>query len=64
MPGFMPLYWDADEGRLYGDIELTSPFIYYNGLSHGVGSNDLGLDRGRLADTHLVTLDRVGKKFS
>ena len=21
MPGFMPLYWDADEGRLYGDIE-------------------------------------------
>jgi hypothetical protein len=63
MPGFMPLYWDADEGRLYGDIDgLTSPFIYYNGLSHGLGSNDLGLDRGRLGDTHLVTLDRVGKK--
>ena len=61
MPGFMPLYWDADEGRLYGDIhDLTGPFIYYNGLSHGVGSNDLGLDRGRLGDTHLVTLDRVG----
>ena len=58
MPGFMPLYWDADEGRLYGDIAgLKSPFIYYNGLSKGVGSNDLGLDRGRLADTHLVTLD-------
>ena len=63
MPGFMPLYWDADEGRLYGDIAgLQSPFIYYNGLSQGVGSNDLGLDRGRLADTHLVTLDQVGKK--
>lgn len=63
MPGFLPLYWDADEGRLYGDIHgITDQFIYYNGLSHGVGSNDLGLDRGRLGDTHLVQLDQVGKK--
>ena len=42
--------------------DLKSPFIYYSGLSQGVGSNDLGLDRGRLANTHLVTLERVGKK--
>lgn len=63
MPGFLPLYWDSGEGRLYGDIHgLTGPFIYYNGLSHGVGSNDLGLDRGRLGDAHLVQLDQVGKK--
>ena len=39
MSGFMPLYWDADEGRLYGDIhDLTGPFIYYSGLSHGHSS--------------------------
>ena len=63
MPGFLPLYWDTEEGRLYGDIHgLKGPFIYYSGLSHGVGSNDLGLDRGRLGDTHLVRLDQVGKK--
>ena len=63
MPGFLPLYWDTEEGRLYGDIHgLKGPFIYYSGLSRGVGSNDLGLDRGRLDDTHLVRLDRVGKK--
>ena len=63
MPGFIPLHWDSEEGRLYADISgVEGPFIYYNGLSHGVGSNDLGLDRGRLGDTFLVEFRKVGKK--
>ena len=63
MPGFMPLHWDSEEGRLYADIsDIEGPFIYYNGLSHGLGSNDLGLDRGRLGDTFLVEFRKVGKK--
>lgn len=63
MPGFIPLYWDSEEGRIYADIsDIEGPFIYYNGLSHGLGSNDLGLDRGRLGDTFLVEFRKVGKK--
>ena len=63
MPGFIPLHWDSEEGRLYADISgVEGPFIYYNGLSHGVGSNDLGLDRGRLGYTFLVEFRKVGKK--
>lgn len=63
MPGFIPLHWDSEEGRLYADISgVKGPFIYYNGLSHGLGSNDLGLDRGRLGDTFLVEFRKVGKK--
>ncbi|MDG2459566.1 MAG: zinc-dependent metalloprotease [Luminiphilus sp.] len=63
MPGFLPLYWHAAEGTIYADIgSLESPLIYYTGLSQGVGSNDLGLDRGRLGDTHLVQFERVGRK--
>ena len=63
MPGFIPLHWDGEEGRLYADIsDVEGPFIYYNGLSHGLGSNDLGLDRGRLGDTFLVEFRKVGKK--
>lgn len=63
MPGFLPLYWHAAEGSIYADIgSLKSPLIYYTGLSQGVGSNDLGLDRGRLGDTHLVEFERVGRK--
>ena len=63
MPGFIPLHWGSEEGRLYADInDIEGPFIYYNGLSHGLGSNDLGLDRGRLGDTFLVEFRKVGKK--
>ena len=63
MPGFLPLYWDSDSGDLHADIGgLDGPLIYYTGLSQGVGSNDLGLDRGRLGDTHFVQFERVGSK--
>ena len=63
MPGFLPLYWHPDRGDLHADIGgLDGPLIYYTGLSQGVGSNDLGLDRGRLGDTHLVRFERVGSK--
>ena len=62
-PGFLPLYWHAKHGKLYAEVtDLNSPFIYYNALSQGVGSNDLGLDRGRLGDTQLVQFERVGPR--
>jgi hypothetical protein len=62
--GFVPLYWHAGEGRLYGEVaRLNTPFIYYPSLSQGVGSNDLGLDRGRLGDTQLVQFERVGPRL-
>ena len=38
-------------------------FIYYPSLSQGVGSNDLGLDRGRLGQTQLVQFERVGPRL-
>jgi hypothetical protein len=62
--GFVPLYWHMGEGRLYGEVPaLNQPFIYYPSLSQGVGSNDLGLDRGRLGDTQLVQFERVGPRL-
>ena len=63
-PGFVPLYWHSGEGRLYGEItQLDAPLIYYPSLSQGVGSNDLGLDRGRLGRTQLVQFERVGPRL-
>lgn len=63
MPGFNSLYWDDDRGRLYLEIaEPEQPFIYVSSLSRGVGSNDLGLDRGQLGSTHLARFTRVGDK--
>jgi hypothetical protein len=61
--GFIDLYWDADSGRLLLDVaELDEPFIYQASLSRGVGSNDLGLDRGQLGSTKIVRFVRSGPK--
>lgn len=63
LSGFLPLHWDAGEGRLYAEVaDFAEPLIYYTGLSQGVGSNDLGLDRGKLGDTQLVQFERHGPK--
>ena len=62
--GFLPLYWHEAEGTLYAEVaELEQPLIYYPSLSQGVGSNDLGLDRGRLGRTQLVQFERVGPRL-
>ena len=62
--GFLPLYWHSNEGRLYAEVTtVNQPFIYYPSLSQGVGSNDLGLDRGRLGGTQLVQFERVGPRL-
>jgi len=63
LDGFIPLYWHEEKGKLYAELsEFQSPLIYYASLSQGVGSNDLGLDRGQLGETYLVEFKRVGPK--
>ena len=63
IPGFIPMYWHEEEGRLYLEIEqFNAPFIYISSLSQGIGSNDLGLDRGQLGKTRLAHFDRRGPK--
>ncbi len=63
MQGFIDLYWDQKSGQLFLKIENTGEaFIYQSSLARGVGSNDLGLDRGQLGDTKLVEFYRSGPK--
>jgi len=64
LDGFIDLYWDADSGRILIDVEkIDEPFIYQSSLSRGVGSNDLGLDRGQLGATRVVRFVRSGPKI-
>jgi uncharacterized protein DUF4953/uncharacterized protein DUF5117 len=64
LDGFIDLYWDADTGRILIDVEkIDEPFIYQSSLSRGVGSNDLGLDRGQLGATRVVRFVRSGPKI-
>ena len=37
--------------------------LYVSGLSAGIGSNDIGLDRGQLGRERLVSFQRVGPKI-
>jgi len=61
--GFLPLYWDADLGRLWMEVpQLDKEMIHFAGYGAGLGSNDLGLDRGALAGSRIVRFERVGRK--
>ena len=64
MPGYYDLYWDEAKGRLLINAnKLTEPFLYQASLARGVGSNDLGLDRGQLGATKVVEFQRAGPKM-
>ena len=62
--GFMPYYISISQGRVWLEVSrLDSPFIMYTGLPMGVGSNDIGLDRGQLGESRLVQFERYGDKI-
>jgi len=61
--GYFPLYWDERTGSLWLEIpRFDTEFLYTTGLAAGLGSNDIGLDRGQEGEGHLVTFQRIGPK--
>lgn len=61
--GFVPLYWDAASGKLWMEIgRFDTELLYQVSLPAGVGSNPIGLDRGQLGGSAVVTFERVGPK--
>lgn len=61
--GFMDMWWDEATGRILLRVEeLDTPFLYQSSLPRGIGSNDIGLDRGQLGDTKVVRFLRSGPK--
>ncbi|HZV89896.1 MAG TPA: zinc-dependent metalloprotease [Candidatus Binatus sp.] len=63
LPGYFNVYWDAKQGKLWLEIDKWSTeFLYQSGLPAGIGSNDIGLDRGQLGKTGIVRFERSGPK--
>jgi hypothetical protein len=63
LPGFFTYYWDAREGKVWLQIDKWDvPFLYYESLPNGVGSNDVGLDRGQPGRTSVVHFERIGPR--
>jgi hypothetical protein len=59
--GFINLFYDAKAGQLYLEVDkLNQPFLMLTSLPHGVGSNDIGLDRGQLGQTRMVQFEQHG----
>ncbi|GGP47715.1 periplasmic metalloprotease [Shewanella algicola] len=59
--GFINLFYDAKAGQLYLEAnKLNQPFLMLTSLPHGVGSNDIGLDRGQLGLTRMVQFEQHG----
>src|SRR5271165_3416863 len=64
LPGFFTYYWDAREGKLWLQIDKwNTPFLYYESLPNGVGSNDIGLDRGQPGKMNVVHFERIGPRI-
>lgn len=61
-PGFITLYTNGD--KIYFELPpLNRDLLYYSSLPNGVGSNDLGLDRGQLGNEKVVQFQRFGNKI-
>ncbi|OFI35349.1 zinc-dependent metalloprotease [Alteromonas lipolytica] len=62
--GFIPVYYDVAADKVYLQIDtVNAPFLFQSSLPQGVGSNDIGLDRGQLGATRLVQFERYGNKL-
>ena len=61
--GYMPLYWDDKTGSLWMEInKFDIEMLYSTGLSAGLGSNDIGLDRGQSGQGRVVRFQRIGPR--
>jgi hypothetical protein len=62
--GFFNFHYSEEKGEIYLEVDkLDTDFLYVHSLSTGLGSNDLGLDRGQLGDGVLVKFVKSGNKI-
>ena len=62
-PGYFPFYWDARAGKIWLEVDKWNiEFLYVESLPAGIGSNDIGLDRGQLGTHYIVRFERTGPR--
>jgi hypothetical protein len=62
--GFFNFYWDENTGKIWMEIDkVDSEVLYVTSLPAGLGSNDIGLDRGLLGSERIVKFSKVGRKL-
>ena len=67
LKGFFEFSYNFEDGRIILKLNkakhLEKEFLYVSSLSQGIGSNDIGLDRGQLGEERLVYFKRMGNKI-
>jgi hypothetical protein len=65
--GLLTFYVDRRKGKVWLEVPPATgkggevgSYLYQESIATGLGSNPVGLDRGQLGDTRIVTLRRVG----
>ncbi len=62
--GFFNFYWDENAGKIWLEIDkVDTEVLYVTSLPAGLGSNDIGLDRGLLGGERIVKFSKVGRKL-
>jgi hypothetical protein len=61
--GFFDFYYQIETDKVFLKIDrFDQPFLFQSSMPQGIGSNNIGLDRGQLGDTRLVKFERYGNK--
>jgi hypothetical protein len=61
--GFLNFYWDENAGKIWLEVDKTeTEILYVTSLPAGLGSNDIGLDRGLLGAERIVKFSKTGRK--
>jgi len=62
--GYFNFYYNGAKDQIYLEVDkLETEFLYIPSLATGIGSNDIGLDRGKLGEGVVVSFKKVGNKL-
>src|SRR6056297_664879 len=62
--GLFDFYYDDKNDKIFLEVDkLNHEFLYVYSLSSGIGSNDIGLDRGQLGNEQVVFFRKAGNKL-
>ena len=62
--GYFNFSYNEENGSIKMEVkELNREFLYVSSLSSGIGSNDIGLDRGQLGGERIVKFIKTGNKL-
>jgi hypothetical protein len=64
--GYLNFEYDTSTGKIQLQVPdnfIGQEFLYVNSLSAGIGSNDIGMDRGQLGKDRIVKFIKTGNKL-